>query len=405
MPTFAYVAVEKSGKEKKGTYDAKDKAEVVAWIKSTGLIPMNVNEVGAMNKDINISFLQKKPSIRDLSVFCRQFVSIVNAGVPVASALEMLGEQTENKMLADAIVECRQSIQSGTSLSEAMSVHPKVFPSLLITMVSAGEASGSLDVAFTRMAIQFEKDAKIRQMVQKATIYPTAILIVATVVVVLLLTFVVPQFESMLTDLGTELPALTKMVVAASEFMQEYWYIVIGVIGAGTYTVYLFSRTMPGKYFFARMQLAIPLVKVLAVKTASAMLCRTMSTLLSAGVPIIEAIDITSNVMANLLFKDCLLDAKEDVAMGTTLSEPLIKSGLFPPMVQHMIKIGEEVGDVEGMMDKTADYYEEEVEVAIQSLMSAMEPAIIVVLAGVVGVIVMAVMLPMAEMMNGLDNL
>ncbi len=405
MATFAYVAINTAGKEQKGTYDAKDREEAVAWIKATGLIPIKVSEAGALGKDVNISFLQPKPTVRDLSVFCRQFVSIINAGVPVANALEMLAEQTENKKLSEAISECKQSIQSGTSLSEAMSQFPKVFPQLLITMVSAGEASGALDVAFTRMATQFEKDSKINSMVKKATIYPSTILIVAAIVVVLLLTFVIPQFESMLTDLGTDLPALTKAVVAASEFLQVYWYIVLGVLFGAVYAIYLFARTTPGKYFFARVQLMLPLFKVLAVKTAAARMCRTMSTLLVAGVPIIDSIDITSNTMTNLIFKDSLLDAKDDVAMGTTFSEPLIKSGLFPPMVQHMIKIGEEVGDMEGMMDKTADYYEDEVEVAIQSLMAALEPAIIVILALVVGTIVLAVMLPMAEMMNGLDNL
>ncbi len=405
MATFVYSAINAAGKELKGSYDGKDTNEVIAWLKGDGLTPISVKEAGKLNKDINISFLESKPKVRDLSVFCRQFVSIINAGVPVASALEMLSEQTENKMLATAIAECRTSIQTGTTLSEAMALSPKVFPPLLITMAAAGEASGNLEVAFERMAIQFEKDAKIKQMISKATVYPTAVLVIAFAVVILLLTFVIPQFETMLTDLGTDLPALTKFVVGASEYLQEFWYIVLGVVVAAVYAIHLYSRTLPGKYFFARLQLAMPLFKVLAIKTAAARMCRTMSTLLSSGVPIIDALEITSNVMDNMIYRDAILEAKEDVAMGTTFSEPLIKSGKFPPMVQHMIKIGEEVGDVEGMMDKTADYYEEEVENAVASLMAALEPAIIMVLAVIVGTIVLAVMLPMAEMMNGLDNI
>ncbi len=405
MATYSYVAVTTAGKEKKGSYEAKDTNEVIAWLKSEGMYPVSVKEAGMLGKDINISFLEKKPSVRDLSVFCRQFVSIVNAGVPVASALGMLSEQTENKMLANSIGECRNAIQAGSSLSEAMSSFPKVFPSLLVTMVAAGEASGSLDISFERMATQFEKDAKIKQTVKKAMTYPLVVLVIALIVVAVLLVFVVPQFESMLNDLGTGLPTITKIVVSMSAFMQKFWYLVLGAIGGIVYTTYLYSKTTAGQYFFSRLQLATPLFKVLGVKTASARMCRTMSTLLSAGVPIIDALDITSNVMTNRIFKDAVINAKDDVVMGTTLSEPLIKSNLFPPMVQHMIKIGEEVGDVEGMMDKTAEYYEEEVENAVAALVGALEPAMIMVLAVIVGFIVLAVMMPMAEMMNGLDNL
>ncbi len=405
MATYSYTAVNAAGKEKKGSYEAKDTNEVIAWLKSEGMYPISVKEAGVLAKDINISFLEKKPSVRDLSVFCRQFVSIVNAGVPVASALGMLYEQTENKMLANSIGECRNAIQTGSSLSEAMSSFPKVFPSLLVTMVEAGEASGSLDVSFERMATQFEKEAKIKQTVKKAMTYPSVVLIIALVVVSVLLVFVVPQFESMLNDLGTELPVITQIVVAISVFMQNFWYLVLGAIGGIVYTIHLYMQTTSGQYFFSKLQLTMPLFKVLSVKTASARMCRTMSTLLTAGVPIIDALDITSNIMTNVMFKDALIAAKEDVVMGTTLSEPLIKSNLFPPMVQHMIKIGEEVGDVEGMMDKTADYYEEEVENAVASLVGALEPIMIMGLAVIVGFIVLAVMMPMAEMMNGLDNL
>ncbi len=405
MAIFNYTAMDKEGKDVKGSVDAQSREDAVRQVKAEGLMPLSVEEASVLNREIKFSFLQKKPTVRDLSVFCRQFVSIVNAGVPVASALEMLAEQTENKILASVIDECRLSIQGGTSLSEAMAVHDKIFPPYFITMVAAGEVSGSLEVSFERMAVQFEKDNKVKAMTKKATIYPAAILVIATIVVILLLTFVIPQFETMLTDLGTELPMLTQIVVGASDFLQQYWYIFLGIVALLIFTGKVFVDSTVGKYTIARLQLRLPLVSSLVTKTASARLCRTMSTLLGSGLPIIEAIEIVSNTMGSVLFKDALLQAKEDVAMGTSFSEPIEKAGIFPPMIKHMIKIGEEVGDLEGMMEKTADYYEEETESAVQSLIAILEPMIIMVLALIVGVIVMAVMLPMMQMMNGLDSL
>ncbi len=405
MELFSYVAINEQGKQIKGTYEAKEREEVLEYIKSENLTAVEIKHGSILNQEINISFLDKKPTVRDLSVFCRQFVSIINAGVPVSSAFEMLSEQTENKMLKNALNECKLAIQSGSALSEAMSNHKKIFSSLFITMVEAGEVSGSLDVAFTRMAKQFENDAKLKKLVRKATVYPATILVIATIVVALLLAFVIPQFESMLTDLGSNLPLITVIVIALSDFIIEFWYIVIAAIIGIVVGLRVYGMTTSGKYTYSAIQLKIPLIKNLAIKTASAMMCRTMSTLLAAGIPIIEAIEIVSNTMQNIFFKDALISAKEDVAMGSTFSEPLSKSGLFPPMVRHMIKIGEEVGDIEAMMDKTADYYEEEVEDAVQSVMAVLEPLIIVVLALIVGSVVMAVMLPMMETMNSLGNL
>ncbi len=405
MPTFSYLALNKSGKEIKGTMDGKQREDILTALKADGLIPISVSHASLLSREINLAFMEKKPKVRDLSVFCRQFTSIINAGVPVNNALEMLAEQTENKLLAKAIDDCRSGIQSGKSLSESMSEHPKVFPSLLITMAAAGEASGKLDISFERMAIHFEKEAKIKAMVKKATIYPAAIVIIATIVVILLLTFVIPQFEAMLEDLGTEMPTLTVIVMQASEFMQQFWYLVIIGLGLITYLIRLYIKTPAGKMNLGVIQLRLPLFKTLTTKTAAARMCRTMSTLLAAGISIIEAIEIAANTMDNVLFKNSLLEAKDDVAMGAPFSEPLTTGKMFPPMVKHMIKIGEEVGNLEGMMERTAEYYEEETETAIQSLMAAIEPAIIVVLALVVGVIVMAIMLPMTEMMTGLGAL
>ncbi len=405
MAAFSYTAFDKTGKQIKGTIEASSVEEASALIKEGGNLPLSVGAGSALNKDINITFLQKKPTPRDLAVFCRQFVSITSAGVPVTNALEMLAEQTENPSLKNAVAECLASIQAGSDLSEAMGRFPKVFPPLLVTMVRAGEASGTLDVSFNRMAAQFEKDAKLRSLIQKSSIYPIIVLLVAFAVVVLMLAFVVPQFEGLLTDIGSELPALTVAVIAASDFMAEFWYIVIAVFFALVLFIRYFAGTDIGKMFFSTLQLRLPLFGDLTVKTASAATCRTLSTLIAGGIPIIDAIEIVSGTIANVQFKNSLIEARDSVAMGAPLSEQFVTSGLYPPLVCHMTKIGEETGDLEGMMNKIADYYDEEVENATAMVMAVIEPMTIILLALVIGVIVGAVMLPMVEMYNALGNL
>jgi type IV pilus assembly protein PilC len=332
-------------------------------------------------------------------------VSIVNAGVPVTSALEMLGQQTENKMLAAAVMDCKMQIEKGSSLADAMKDHRDVFSDLFITLVEAGEASGSLDVSFNRMGTQFEKDAKIKGLIKKSAIYPIVVSVVAVAVVIIMLTYVVPQFETMLTDLGSELPLLTKIVVAASDFMIARWYIVLGIVVVLVIGILRYRKTEGGGRLFGRIGIKAPLIGKLTVKSASARMARTMATLLGAGIPMIEAIDIVARTMGNVHFRDALLDAKDDVAMGDALSLSIERCGLFPPMVHHMLRIGEETGDLEEMLTKLAEYYEEEVELTTQQVMAAVEPLIIVVLALIVGVIVGAVMLPMMSMYSAMDNL
>ncbi|MGM9526746.1 MAG: type II secretion system F family protein, partial [Oscillospiraceae bacterium] len=229
MATYTYVIIDDAGKQKKGSINGDSREKVMDKLKKNGATIVSLNDAGALNRDIEISFLQPKPKPRDMAVFCRQFVSIVSAGVPVLSALEMLSEQTENKKLAAAVDKCRRSIERGETLAQSMAESPDIFPSMFITMVEAGEASGSLETSFTRMAEQYEKTAKLRATVRKATTYPIVILVIAAIAVGILLTKVVPTFEDMLNDLGIPLPGITKFVIAASSFLQEWWYIVIAV--------------------------------------------------------------------------------------------------------------------------------------------------------------------------------
>lgn len=404
MATWGYVAIDKSGKEIKGSRDADSQEQVNRELKNQGLIILELTEQNALTKDISLDF-GGKPTPRDLAVFCRQFASITRAGVTIIQTLNMLSEQTENVKLQKALQAVRADVEKGESFADSLAQHPNVFPELLIQMARAGEASGSLETAMERMATQFEKSAKTQALIKKAMIYPIVVACVAVVVVIVMLVFVIPRYMDMFEELGTELPAITKAVVAMSNFIQAYWYIIIPVIIAVVFVVKTWAKTNSGKHVVGKLALKIPAIKNLVVKSASAQMARTLSTLLTAGVPLVEAVDIVADTMGNVWFKEALKGAVEQIIIGVPMSQPLQTCGLFPPMVYHMIRIGEEAGSTEEMLNKLADYYEEEVEMAVQSLMAAMEPMIIIVLACVVGVLIGAVMAPMVTMYAALDNL
>ena len=404
MAAWGYVAIDKGGKEIKGSKDADNKELVLRDLKNQGLIVLEITEQNMLTKDINIDF-GGKPTARDMAVFCRQFASITRAGVTIIETLNMLADSTENKKMQKAIYAVRADVEKGESFADSMAQHPTVFSELLVQMARAGEASGSLDTAMERMAIQYEKSAKTQALVKKAMIYPIVVACVAVAVVIVMLVVVIPRYMDMFEQLDTELPAITLSVVAASDFIKNYWFIIVPVIIAIVFLIRTYAKTSSGKHVFGKLQLKIPAIKNLVVKSACAQMARTLSTLLTAGVPLIEAVDIVSDTMTNIWFKETLKDALEQIMVGVPLSQPLQTSGLFPPMVYHMLRIGEEAGSTEEMLNKLADYYEEEVEMAVQSLMAAMEPMIIIVLAGVVGFLIAAVMAPMVNMYAALDNL
>ena len=338
-------------------------------------------------------------------MFCRQFASITRAGVTIIETLNMLADSTENKKMKKALYAVRADVEKGESFADSLSGHPGVFPELLVQMARAGEASGSLDTAMERMAVQFEKSAKTQALVKKAMIYPIVVALIAVVVVIVMLVFVIPRYMDMFEQLGTELPAITLAVVGLSNFIKNNWYILVPAIVGIVFALKAYAKTYSGRHLFGKLQMKIPAVKNLVVKSASAQMARTLSTLLTAGVPLIEAVDIVSDTMTNIWFKEALKEAVEQFMIGVPLSQPVRTCGLFPPMVYHMMRIGEEAGSTEEMLNKLADYYEEEVEMAVQSLMAAMEPMIIIVLAGIVGFLIAAVMAPMVTMYSALDNL
>lgn len=404
MATWGYVAIDKTGKEIKGSKEADNQEVIRRELKNQGLIVLEITQQNALTKDISLDF-SSGPTPRDLAVFCRQFSSITRAGVTIIETLSMLADQTENQKMQKALYEVKADVEKGESFADALSKHKKVFPELLIQMARAGEASGSLDTSMERMAIQFEKTAKTQALVKKAMIYPIVVALVAVAVIVVMLVFVIPRYMDMFEELGTELPAITLAVVAMSNFIKNFWYIIIPVIIGSVMAVKSYAATSSGKHLFGKIQLKIPAIRNLVVKSACSQMARTLSTLLAAGVPLVEAVDIVAETMSNIWFKEALKEATEQLVIGVPLSQPLQTSGLFPPMVYHMIHIGEEAGSTEEMLNKLADYYEEEVEMAVQSLMAAMEPMIIVVLACIVGVLIAAVMAPMVEMYSALDNL
>lgn len=404
MASFSYVAVNAEGKEVKGSIEADNLENARQDAKRKGLTIVSIKQAGALGKDLNIDF-SKKPSARDLGVMCKQFVSMQRAGVTMIECLKMLAEQTENKKLQDALRQTRTDVERGDSLADSMAVHKNIFPEIMINMVAAGEASGNLDVALERVATQLDRSAKTTAMVKKALIYPIAVFVVAIAVSVVMLVVVIPTYSEMFEDLGTELPGITKMYVAMSNVLTSYWFIIVPVVIAAIYGIGVFAKTTTGRYLFDKLAMKVPVLSNLTIKSASSMTARTLSTLLGAGVPLIEAVDIVSGVVTNVYFQDALKMAKDEITIGMPLSRPLEECGLFPPMVYHMVRIGEEAGNTEEMLDKLADYYDEEVEMAVQSLMAAMEPMIIVVLAVVVGGMVAACMAPMLTMYQALDNL
>jgi len=286
VSSFAYEAVNQEGKLVKGSIEADNIDRARDSVKAQGLTVVSVGTQGALSKDLSFD-LSKGPSVRDLSVFCRQFVSMIRAGVTILDSLQMLGESTENKKLKEAIFAVKTSTETGMSLSGAMSEYPNIFPSLLISMVTAGEASGSLDIAFDRMAKQFERTSRTQALIKKAMIYPIVVVIVAIVVVIVMLEVVIPTYTSMFAEMDTELPGITKAVVAMSDGLKAYWFIIVPAVAAIIFGIITFKNTDKGKHFFGKIAIELPLTKNITVKSASALMSRTLSTLIGAGLPLV----------------------------------------------------------------------------------------------------------------------
>ena len=397
---FNYTAIDAGGKQKKGTIEAASLDAARANLKNQGLTPITVEKPNALNKELNIN-IGGKVKAKDLAVFCKQFQSILHAGVTVIQALGMLGEQCENKKLQNAVQEVKVLVEKGDTLAGAMSTIPDVFPSILINMVEAGEASGSLETTFERMSISFDKDAKIKGMVMQAMIYPCVLLLVIIGVVVIMLVKVVPSFQETFDQAGGSLPGIT---LAISNFLITKWPFFLGGVIAVVVAIRMFMKTDQGAVFFGTIAMKAPIFGNLTIKSASARLTRTLSTLMASGIPMVAAIEIVAKLMSNRLVQVAVEDAKNEVERGVALSQPLEDSGVFPPLLCHMTRIGEETGNMEEMLEKVADYYDEEVEAATQAVTAIMEPLIIILMAAIVVPIMLAIMAPMMSIYSMAEN-
>ncbi len=398
MPTYGYIAVDRYGKRKKASMFADDPEHLKILVKHDGYILVEYKEQGIMSKDIDLPFTNKVKD-RDLSVFCRQFVSIIAAGVPISDALQLLSIQTENKRLKKAIADCRLEIEKGETFSESLKKQGSdIFPDIMISMTKAGEASGNLEIAFKRLADYFESRNRTISAVKRAMIYPSFIVALIVAAVIFMMTFVLPQFKDIFENAGADLPGVTRVLMAISDWLVEYWWLAILIVIAIVVALKLFGKTSLGKHIYGKLAIKAPIFGKMKVKTESALFARTCSTLLSAGLPLIDTLDICADNLNNIYFKESIQRAKTEVSVGTPLASGVEMGASFPPLVSHMIGIGEETGDLENMLDRIAQYYDEETEHMIASLMSLLEPLILLVMALGVVFIVFAVLLPMFEM-------
>ena len=400
MAKYSFKVIDSAGKQSKKTVDAKSEEAARSKLRSEGY------SVAGVGKEVGGGKGKKggKVTNRDLSVFCKQFASVLRAGVPMISALDMMSEQMTNKALKAALSDAASYVQKGGTMSQALAQSPKVFPSTLVNMVAAGETSGKMEIAFERMATQFEKDGAIQSKIKSAMVYPIVILVVLVGVVGLLMVMVIPTFSEMFKEMGTKLPAATQALVNLSDFIANKWWLLLIIIVAVIVGFKFFRKTPAGQQFTSTFCLKAPIVGPLCVKTAAATFSRTFATLLGSGINMIDAIEQTGKVMKNKVIRDKVIECKGQVAKGVPLSVPIRNMDIFPAMLPSMMHIGEETGNIEEMMEKVADFYEEEVDNAVSALTSIMEPLIIVVLGVTVGGIVIAIYTPILSMYDAVDS-
>ena len=401
MAVFNYKVVDKDGKNKKGTIEAPNRDGAEKKLKSDGYSIMSLTE---QNNPFSGGLIKKKVKSRDLGVFCKQFSAVIKAGVTIISALELMGDQIENPTLKRAVMDAKTYVEKGGTLADALRVNSDVFPPIMLNMVAAGELSGNLEVCLDRLVEHFEKDNALSSKIKGAMVYPIVVFIVMIIVVIVVMIAVIPNFTSMFEDMGTKLPLATRMMVAASNFIIHKWYILIIVVAAIVFGCKAFKKSSVGEQFFSNIAIKAPVFGNLTIKSACSRFARTMSTLMASGISMIDAVEQVAKMMDNKIIRDGLMDAKTQVAKGIPLSKPLKDMEVLPPMLSAMTKIGEETGDIEEMLSKVADYYDEEVEAATNKLTAAMEPLIMVVLACIVGMIVAAVYGPIMSMYDAMDQ-
>lgn len=403
MPGFNYTAIDRSGKRVRSSLEASSLETAKSSLRGAGYTILDIKEQTALNRDIELPFLGN-PKAKDMAVFCRQFVSILRAGVSVASILSMLGQQTANKKLRAAIREMQADVEKGETLAASMRRHQKIFPGILVNMVAAGEASGNLEDSFQQMERYFDRAKRTKGQVTSAMIYPCVLIVVMIAVLIVMMTKIIPSFLKTFEEMDAELPGVTLAVMAVCDWFQAWWWALLAGIVLLVVGGLLFRRTDKGRHFFGWLARKIPVVGNLTVKSACATFCRTMEVLIGSGLTLTDSLDLASSNMSNIYYLEAVREARSQVAEGTPLSTSLERTGLFPAMVSNLVGIGEETGDLQGMMGKVADYYDEEVEEATKKLLNLMEPAIILFMAVFVVIIVLSIYLPMIHMTTAYDK-
>jgi type IV pilus assembly protein PilC len=397
MAAFAYSAINALGAESVGEVTAPDVNAAREVLRQKGLRPVSLSEVGAKGAGRK----RKKVKARSLQVFSRQFATMIDAGLSVVGSLVILEKQTDDHALAGVIKEVRADVEGGMLLSQAMARHPKVFDRLYISMIEAGEAAGILDTTLDRVAMQIEKEMKIKRRVKGAMVYPTVVLVFAILVLIGMLMFLVPVFQGIFSDLGGDLPFLTQMVVHASDLVRGSWFILFPAMGGAVYGFRRWKRTPAGRQAWDRFKLRVPAgIGKVVQKVAMARFARTLATLVAAGVDILKALEIAGQTSGNWVVESALADVRAKVHEGVPIAQPLVESSVFPPLVSQMVKVGEETGELERMLDKIADFYEDEVDTSIASLTSIVEPIMMVGVGAIIGVIVIAMYLPMFKLLE-----
>jgi type IV pilus assembly protein PilC len=401
MPTFTYSARTASGEMQQGEFDVRDRTEAIGLLRKQRLVPIKLEEKAA---GIQLPSLGSGVSMRDIVIFTRQFATMINAGLPLVQSLDILARQSENKALRKVIEQVLYDVESGQTLADAMRGHTKVFTSLYVNMVAAGEAGGILDTILLRLAVFLEKADALRRKIKGAMIYPGVILTVAVGAVTVLLMFVIPTFQEMFESAGIALPGPTQFVIFLSETLQARWYVFVIAIVAFVVMTRQYYKTSGGELAIDRFLLYIPILGPLQRKAAIARFTRTLGTLVASGVSILDGLEITARTSGNRVLHDAIMESRSSIAGGETISEPLKKSGVFPPMVVQMINVGEQTGGLDEMLTKIADFYDEEVDAAVEALLSAMEPIMIVFLGVIVGGMIVAMYLPIFDMINAVGG-
>ncbi|MBM4290772.1 MAG: type II secretion system F family protein [Deltaproteobacteria bacterium] len=382
----------RSGELKKGTHEAATERDVHVYLRQRELNPIVVRK--QLGPKLNLSFLAPSVKRQEIVVFVRQFATMIDAGLPLVQCLDLIASQQDNRTFKAVLTDIKETVAGGSTFAQALKRHPKVFDDLFVNLVAAGEMGGILDTILNRLAAYIEKNAKLARQVKSAMAYPVGISVVAAVVIFVLLRFVIPSFESMFTSMGGQLPGLTQVVINLSHWLAAN---TVFVLAGGTAFVYGFKRvtaTARGRYVFDGFMLKLPLFGALLKKVAVARFTRTMGTMLASGVPIIEALDIVSKASGNKVIEEGLVFVKEQVGQGSLMAPPLAKTNIFPNMVVQMIAVGESTGAMDVMLTKIADFYDDEVEAAVNGLTSMMEPLMMMVLGGIVGTILVAMYLP-----------